>query len=265
MIIDFNQRWRDRVGTYRPKGEPIATRDYEIALIDTDTEARKFVCRHHYAGSYAPAMLRAGLYRKDELVGVAVLGPGADKRAMDIALPLPGARRAELVRFVLRDDVPANGESWFLGHVFALARRCGFEALVAYSDPEPRVDVSGRTIFRGHFGCIYQATNARYVGKTKTRTWRLFPDGTVLDDRQLTKLRERQRGWQYVAARLVEHGAEPPRGDFRQWRLPAIRAATRTVRHRGAHRYLWALDTRLSRYLPDGQRYPKIDLEVPAP
>jgi len=262
MIVDFCQRWRDRVGAYRPKGEPIDTSKYEIAIIDEDTTPRAFCMQHHYSGSYTVAILRAGLYRRDELVGVAAFSPGASKSAMDVAIPIPKAKRAELSRFVLRDDVPANGESWFLGHVFALARRHGYEALVAYSDPVPRFDSRGRKTFAGHFGCIYQSTNARFTGRAETRTKYLFPDGTILDDRNLTKLREQQPGWQAVAAKLVEHGAPKPRGDFEKWRLPAIHAATRTFRHKGTYRYLWALDKRLSRYLPDAKRYPKLDLEA---
>jgi hypothetical protein len=35
---------------------------------------------------------------------------------------------------------------------------------------------------------------------------------------------------------------------------------TRTFRHRGNHRYLWTLDRRLRRHLPEGVAYPKLGL-----
>ena len=232
-------------------------------MINEDAVPKAFVRRHHYSGTYPPAQLRAGLYTRGELVGVAVLSPGASKRALDKALPYPDACRAELSRLVLLDEVPANGESWFMARVFALAARQGFEAVVAYSDPEQRVTGLGEVVFGGHIGTVYQALSARYTGKTNTRTWRFFPDGSVLSDRCLTKLRERDKGWRYVAALLVSHGApSPPRrsADFEDWRLRAVCAVTTTRRHHGAHRYVWGLDPALRRHLPESLSYPKIDL-----
>lgn len=262
MITTKYQRWRDKRGTYRVKGEPIDTRRYEVALIEEDAVPKAFVRRHHYAGSYPVAQLRAGLYRGEKLVGVAVLSPGASKQAMHKALPFHDARRAELSRLVLLDDVPANGESWFMARAFALAARAGFEAVVAYSDPEKRFTVLGQEVFGGHIGGVYQALSARYTGKTNTRTWRFFSDGSVLSDRALTKLRERDKGWRYVAAMLVAHGALPPprrASLFEAWRLEAVKAVTTTRRHRGAHRYVWALAPGLRRHLPDGLAYPKLE------
>lgn len=258
MLTQHCQRWRDRRGTYRPAGEPIDTKRYEITVLETDRLARSFVERHHYSGSYVAALLRVGLYRGDELVGVAVLSQPASQAALDAALPLPGVLRAELGRFVLVDDVPANGESWFLGRVFELARRRGFEALVAHSDPQQRF-AYGRTVFGGHIGTIYQGTNARYRGLTPARTWRLFPNGAVFSARAWSKLRARERGWQYAVDQLVAHGAPEPDGDWDQWVRDAVGAATRPWRHHGTHRYIWPL-VRHARRLPEGRVYPKFDI-----
>jgi hypothetical protein len=161
--------------------------------------------------------------------------------------------------------VPANGESWFLARAFALARHAGFEAVVAYSDPETRHTAYGQLVFGGHIGTIYQASNAVYTGKTEVRTRYYFADGALLTDRELTKLREKQKGWKYVAAKLREHGASPPRGDFHAWRRRAMAEVLVTRRHRGSHRYLWALDKKLCQHLPDGMTYPKIDVRRSAP
>jgi hypothetical protein len=42
VITDVTQRWRDRRGTYRPAGEVIATRAYEVASIADDRTAKAF-------------------------------------------------------------------------------------------------------------------------------------------------------------------------------------------------------------------------------
>ena len=71
------QRWRDHRGIYRPPNEVISTHDYEVAPI-TLTQAKAFVKRHHYSGSYVACRYRYGLFKRyalfpeDELVGVAV-------------------------------------------------------------------------------------------------------------------------------------------------------------------------------------------------
>jgi hypothetical protein len=39
-----------------------------------------------------------------------------------------------LSRFVLVDAVPANGESWFLGQLFAAAAREGLRGVVSFAD-----------------------------------------------------------------------------------------------------------------------------------
>lgn len=254
------QRWRDRRGSYRPAGEPIRTADYEVSEIATDREARAFVERHHYSASYPAARTRYGLHRAGELVGVAVLSHPPSEAALLAALPLPCDRLAkvELGRLVLLDDVPANGESWFAARAFELARAAGFEAIVAHSDPEPRTTADGGIVFPGHLGTIYQATNAVYCGRTPARTWRLLPDGSVLSARGLSKLRLKEKGWRYVVELLVSHGAPAPAGDWRTWCTLAIETVSRTYRHHGNHRYIWALDRRLRRFLPAGQSYPKL-------
>lgn len=53
MITSISQRWRDRRGTYRPAGEPIDTRRYEVAAIADDRTAKAFVVRHHTEASDA--------------------------------------------------------------------------------------------------------------------------------------------------------------------------------------------------------------------
>jgi hypothetical protein len=260
MIAATCQRWRARRDSYRPAGEPIRTTDYDVEAIPDDRTARAFVEAHHYSSSYPAARARFGLYRRGELVGVSVLSVPASQAALDAALPYGGEGRAELGRFVLLDDVPANGESYFQARCFELARAAGFTAVVSHSDPWPRSRADGSVIFAGHVGTIYQALNATYCGLTPRRTIKLLPDGTVLSPRALSKLRVRDRGWRYVVELLEQHGApaQLEGEDWRAWITRAVAAITRTFRHPGNHRYTWALDRRLRRHLPESLPYPKL-------
>lgn len=261
MITQVCQRWRDRRGRYRPAGEPICTRRYEVAVIGDDRTPRAFVERHHYSGSYVAARFRVGLYRGAELVGVAVFSQPTSQAALHAVFPWQDVVACELGRFVLLDDVEANGESWFLARSFELASAAGFQALVAHSDPQPRFQRSGETVFPGHVGTIYQATNARYTGRTPARTWRMFDDGTVFSARAWSKLRGRERGYRYVVQMLEQHGASTPKGDWDRWVRSTVEQVTTPIRHRGTHRYVWMLDSRLRKRLPKGRAYPKLAFE----
>lgn len=260
MITTVTQRWRDRAASYRPAGELIVTRHYEVAPIADDTTAKRFVIAHHYEGSYPAARVRVGLFRRAELVGVAVFSHPAN----DLSLrPLPGgaASNVQLGRFVLLDDVPANGETWFLAHAFKLLRADGFEGVVSFSDPMPRTALDGRVTFRGHVGTIYQAFNGVYLGQARGDIVKLLPDGRVLHNRALAKVRAKDRGWRYVVDQLVAYGAPEPQGDLRPWLARVVETVTRRVKHPGNHKYVWALDRRVRKHLPPSKRYPKFGLE----
>lgn len=264
---DGCQRWRDGRDAYRPRGEPIDPGRYEVAAIADDTTAKAFVTRHHYSGSYPAARFRFGLYRGAGLAGVAVLSQPVNDRTL--TGPLPGVAppdAAELGRFVLLDDVPANGETWFLGRCFRLLRREGLAGVVSFSDPGRRVNRHGATVFGGHVGTIYQAHNGAYLGRGTARTLLLLPDGSVLHARAVQKIRRAERGVDYAIDLLVRQGATPPRA-----RRPAVLVAwlrhwtgrlCRRVRHRGNHRYAWALGRGVR--LPASLPYPKqLDPETP--
>lgn len=259
MKTHVTQRWRERRDSYRPARETICTAAYEIAALRDDTTPKTFVRRHHYSASYPAARYRYGIYRGDDLVGVAIYSVPANSRCLDV-LPCPRAESVELGRFVLLDDVPANAETWFLGQCHRLLVRDGIRGVVSFSDPVPRTTADGRMRFCGHIGTIYQAHNAVYLGRTKAETRRLLPDGTLLHGRGLAKIRRRDRGYRSAAAALERHGAEPlgEHEDARAWVDRWIRALTRPLRHGGNHKYAWGLTRREKRHMPAGGDYPKI-------
>jgi hypothetical protein len=260
LITPVVQRWRERRDSYRPAGEPIRTSDYEVAMMRSDAEARAFVEAHHYSGSLPAARERIGLYRRGELVGVAVFSHPANDAVLK-RLPCDRLEGVELGRFVLLDDVPANGESWALARCFELLRREGYRGVVSFSDPMPRTSAAGDVVFVGHYGGIYQSANAVYQGRATPRTLHLLPDGRVLSERAISKIRARERGWRYSAAILERFGAAPlvESDDSRAWLATWLPRLTRKQRHTGNLTYLFGLDRLTKKHLPRSLPYPKLD------
>jgi hypothetical protein len=254
------QRWRQRRELYRPAGEPIETRLYEVAEIADDTSAKRFVVEHHYSGSFPAARFRFGLYRGQELVGVAVFSHPCNDRVLTGVFPIEATSSTELGRLVLLDEVPSNGESWFIARCFELlvGRVAG---VVSYSDPVARTRSDGTVVHPGHVGTIYQATNGVYLGRSKRRPLLLLPDGTVFSERALQKIRKRERGWLHSAGVLEKFGASRLElGDSGLWLAEWLPRLTRVLRHPGNYRYGWALDRSLRKGLAgmSAGSYPKL-------
>lgn len=245
---DYCQRWTDRLPKWRHTSEGgFDRRRYDVAPID-EALARDYVVQHHYSASYPAARLRFGLFDSSwygRLVGVAVLSVPVQRAVLTKVLPdlEPYAESLELGRLVLSDRVPANAESWFLARVFDLAARDGLRGVVSFSDPVARRNAMGARVFVGHVGTIYQASNATYTGRGTARTLYVLPDGTVLNDRALQKVRGQEQGAEYVERRLVEYGA-PVRRSCEQptrWLARVLPTVAHRQVHRGNHRYVFTL------------------------
>jgi hypothetical protein len=264
VITKVGQRWREQRGVYVPAGTVIDPRAYEVAPILADGPAKAFVLAHHYAGTFPAARFRFGLYRSAELMGVAVFSVPANDKVITNVLPGEAVESVELGRLVLLEDVPGNGESWFVARCFEHLRQIGLVGVVSFSDPVPRRDAAGCVVFRGHIGRIYQALNAVFTGQGKADTLRLLPDGAVFSNRAAGKIRKKERGARYAVAQLVAHGAEPldvesaTEAERRAWLARWRAALTVPLRHPGNYRYVWALDRRARRHLPPAQPYPKV-------
>jgi hypothetical protein len=244
------QRWRHRQDRYRPEGEVIDPSKYGVELLDSDKVAKAFVLAHHYAGSYPAARRRVGLYRSQgrhvapELVGVAVFSVSSQKAALPYWTGT--AAGVELGRFVLLDDVPGMGETWFLSRAFRClqAELPEVRAVLAYSDPLPRQRADGVQITPGHIGLIYQGHNAHHGGRGRADTLLLDRDGRTVSARALSKLRKGERGAEGVYEDLVARGApERLEGESGASYVSRIRAAGcfRAVRHPGNWVYMWAV------------------------
>jgi hypothetical protein len=115
-----------------------------------------------------------------------------------------------------------------------------FPFSTSYSDPCPRPSFD-QIIFPGHVGIVYQAKNACYTGRSRSRSLCLTRSGAVLSDRALSKLRADDNDARHVYARLREHGAPPLKvgeSGARYLQRALIEGPFRRIRHRGNHRYV---------------------------
>lgn len=212
------QRWRNGRDRYRPAGEVFDHRYAHVAPIDTAT-AKAFVCQHHYSRSMVASRFNAGLFvkrpfEKERLAGVASFSVPMTQAVIPALLDgLAPNLGVELGRFVLLDDIEANGETWTLARAFRLMREALPEVrgCVSYCDPQARTNIDGQTVFPGHRGTIYRAFNARSCGRSKARTLLLMPNGVVANERGLSKLRNGESGADYVERGLRTNGADARR------------------------------------------------------
>lgn len=250
------QRWRKGRESYRPAGEPIDTRCYGVDVVGF-TEAKRFVVEQHYSGSYPATRLQIGLYHTQrlgspELVGVAAFSVPMQQRVIPALSGQPPEFGVELGRLVLLDEVPANGETWFLGRAFALVRQelPEVRAIVAYSDPMERRTAAGDLVKPGHVGTIYHAHNAVPLGRGRRETLTLSPTGEVISRRALSKLRNGEQGEAYAYRQLLSWGA-PKREPLESGRDYVKRALAegpfRRVRHPGNLRFGWGVGDRRQR------------------
>lgn len=244
------QRWREHRASYRPAGEPLAVHRYGVEVLP-ERDARAFVVGHHYSASFPAARLSVGLFRSrgvfwsPDLVGVAVFSVGVQHAGtMRRWCGVDAEAGIELGRFVLLDDVEANGETWFLRRAFdALVLELqDVRAVLAYSDPVPRVSLDGTCTLPGHVGTIYQAHNGRYVGRSSRRILHLDPAGRVVNGRTLTKIRKSEPGAGPAVDALVRSGAPAPLlgEDPSAWVRRALADGPfRRLAHPGNHAYVW--------------------------
>lgn len=249
----MNQRWKMGRASYRVPEEVIRTRDYEVVTMATEREVRELIATHHYLRTLPPLRFRFGLYRHDALVGAAVFTYPVNDRTITNVFGCPAIEGVELGRLILLDDVPGNGESWFVGECLRRLRRTGLAGVVSFSDPVPRSTATGVMVSPGHIGTVCQALNGVYLGRSSPRTLRLLSDGSVLSDRTLQKLRAGEPGTKSTRTVLGIGDVNVDEGILKQ----VLDKNTRALKHPGNHRYGWALSKAAARSMPRGLAYPK--------
>lgn len=267
MITPTCQRWREQRGVYRLAGEPFSPSRFGVEPAE-DKQARAFVERHHYTGAWVASRLPVGLFevapfRAPELVGVMVFSVSVQSATAPRWLGVPQKESAEIGRLVLLDRVAANAESWFWGKAVKLARKTlpGLRAVISYADPH-RVEIDGQVLQPGHVGTVYQATNARFMGRATAR-WRWYdPTGKPINERGLSKIRNEERGHAAAAQRLVDQGAPARRfgEDPKAWLERALKEGPfNRIKHPGCLVYGWAWDKDAQKGLAPALPYPKVE------
>jgi hypothetical protein len=229
-------------------------------------EAKPFVLENHYLATMPSARRCYGLFEapRARLVGVAVLSyPTSEKTIPSVFPELDPIEAADLGRFVLLDEVPANGD-YFLGHVRRLAalpsgltepgkdkddareenKKIPLRGLVMFSDPVARRRGDGTLITPGHVGTIYQASGFKGLEPSGRSVEAVLPDGTVFGRRTMQKIRAQEQGHRYAEERLIAWGARPMRPGEKPaaWLREALDAAgARKFTHPGKFRYAVAL------------------------
>jgi hypothetical protein len=251
------QRTTERRQSWRHVSEGgFNQRDYQVVPLAWKT-ARDFIIGHHYSGSFPAMKLRYGFVHRptDRLVGVATFGPPQSRGVLTNPLPeLDYTTATEWNRLVLLDEVPANAESNFGRAALRDAAEQGVRAVVSFADPVPRPDVG----MPGHAGIIYQAMGFDYCGRGAAGDLLVLPNGLVLGQRSVQKIRTWERGSGGVVRRMVDAGAPwPEPGEDGKHYLRRAKAAVRPrmVAHPGNHRFVARLGRRARHRIALGDGY----------
>jgi hypothetical protein len=255
---DLSQRWRDRKGMFIPPDSRIDRRHYAVEPIPPGL-ARKLVASWHYSGSCPLPVAAIGLWKKvgvfpSSIEGVAVFGNSITRDAITCYSGYAHSDGLELTRFVLTDACEFNAETFFLrralGHLRDL--QPDLRVILSYSDPTPRTNAAGATIFAGHIGQVYCASNAHYCGTSNPRTELLCADGRIFASRTLSKINNETDQFDQACKSFLAAGAPPrrPGESPRAWVARAkIEGPFRIFRKPGNHTYLFPMDTGVRRDL----------------
>jgi hypothetical protein len=283
------QRWQRGRDSYRPSDEHFDPHRYEVREIK-ESIAKDFVIKHHYSGT-APAVRRCvGLFdvgragQRERLVGVLIFGVFSNNASTKKWAKISNHRDGgDLSRLVLLDEVKGNAESWFTQQAIAIGRRYyeskgdTMRVLISHSDPYPLLDVKGNVVMPGHIGNIYQAMNARFLGRSNPSKKLVSPGGITVSGVSLSKLKTAdpssawyrrkgspKTGWNYVEEKLRELGApRKPRGQtYKAWieSLPHLPGWSE-ISHPGNLVYAWPLGGKVQRKRV-ARGFPMTDLDA---
>jgi hypothetical protein len=255
---DVSQFWRLGRNGFRVYGERINPLEYEVVHAASHREARAFVEREHYEHSWPSAVEVFELRRRGRLVGAAIFSVPGGPAVLGAWFPDHAHESAELGRLVLSEEVPGDGETWFLARCFELLRREGYFGVLSFSDPMPRYRLDDpEPVMPGHVGRIYMAFNGVYLERSRPETVWMFGDGTLFPSRSRTKVRayarattdealEQAKGWRYAVDDLLAHGAapfafEPGDPGAAAWVDAQLADLSRCYRAPGKYRFAWGL------------------------
>lgn len=223
MISPVTQRWREHRSSYRPAGEPINTRAYEVAaLAKKGGPAAAFVLQHHYSASVPAAKVEPRAHRRSwsGLPPMLVDRPGAYRVTVD------GKRcsAAGLVQLIKLGFVRTIRRRWYVRGRFRLV--CTPERL------------------RQLLETILTAPSPARLEQAFQTSIRLFPWSGRIDKHRgvspenVTREATCERGRELL--RLRPLGRLVPRFDHRRRRLTIGRSSYRVARGYNGAGVRWA-------------------------
>lgn len=256
--FSIDKRWHARAERWARPDVVFDPAGFAVDVI-TERQARELVGRHHYAPSFPAARLSVGLIQKSgrharpELVGAAVFSVPMSCDVIPARAGVPAREGVELGRFICTPAVAYNGESWFLRRALAILRaeKPEVRAVLSYADPLERETVEGELCKPAHFGTIYKASNAAFVGRAKPNWILLTRAGQVVSARSLSKIRNEDVGQGYAAQQLVDAGADrrrPFEAPTDWLRRVLVEPLFRRIRHPGNLAYVFGLDRATTRF-----------------
>ena len=264
-LFGYDKRWSGRQERWVTPEDHFRPAGYSVDVVP-ERLARVFVTREHYSGTFPAARLSIGLWGPGPaLVGVAVFSVPMSQSVLRRWTGAAHAEAVELGRFVCAQSVKFNGETWLLKRAFAAAKReKHIRAVLSFADPLERRTTGGLLTKGAHHGTIYMAKGALLAGRSDQRTVILAPDGSVVNERMLSKIRQEDQGLDYAVKRLREIGA-PRRQPGEKWDAWLRRVLQppmfRRIRHPGNYAYVFGLDKATSAQLcqihDGGTPYPR--------
>lgn len=175
---------------FASKNETKDFSNYSVEMIPAKI-GKQFIIEHHYSHGVHNGPICVGLLLEGRLVGVcAFAAPSSENVRSSIFGEDYKESVIELHRLVLLDEVPKNGESFFIVRALKELKkhRSYYNAVVSFADPT-----------ENHLGVIYQATNALYCGRSAPATFYLDETGRLRHPRQngknITSDLAKERGW----------------------------------------------------------------------
>jgi hypothetical protein len=261
--MELDKRWKGREQRWVAPGLLFRKEQYSVDVLD-EKDAKRFVVEEHYSGSFPAARLSVGLFGiHSRLEGVAVFSVPMNQFGVPKYTGFTPNEGCELGRFVCLPEVRYNGETWFLARAFDLVRtvKAEIRGTISYADPLERR--AGQLVVKpAHYGTIYQASNALFIGRSKARTLLYAPNGQLISERSLSKIRGEERGWQYATQQLVAAGfPERVVGErLDEWVKRISNYFTR-VKHPGNLTYVFGVDRaareQIAAVNKNGLPYPK--------
>ena len=174
------------------------------------------------------------------MVGTAIFAIPTTNAVITTHTGLEAHQGTTLARFILLDDVPANGETAFLSRAFKSLRQAKpeIEAIVSYADP-----------LAGHLGHAYCAASAHHRGRTKPRMVHRI-GAHHLPERTLSKIRTAPDRFRTATQQLetLSGSRRDPTETGADWIARLIADETiGTQRHPGHYVYVFPLTRRARR------------------